>query len=295
MKKNKILIIILGTILSAFCVCLVCMNFLLKNDENDNNPFTESDSVYASPEDQDRIYSLIMNEETSDIFELKEYDLQIVKESIAPIYSLSMAEYAKSSSLNICRSSSDYHGNLYSAKMITKEGLFAGNIIFGVKDEKIKRKKSTIFCTVDEFKNNHTVSASHSYADHAVRIKNILQKDSFVSVNNVKLVMIEEFGHMFFCVDDNNTTKFIAVGYVTTQEKDPLDLVLSCSDLNQIGNDVIEEQKRVDELYAEWEKEHPGEILYGPGGFTCLPTVGICNHIDNIVDIRTYLDIGSSD
>lgn len=297
MKKSKILIIIISAILSVLCICLVCINFLSKDDEKDDKPLIEnkSNSVYASSEDQEKIYSLITNEETSDVFELKQYDLQIVKESITPIYSLSMAEYAKSNSLNICRESRDYCGDLYTAKMITKDGLFAGNISFGVKDGKIKRQKSSIFCTVDEFKNNTTVAASHSYADHAVRIQNILQKDSFVPVSNVRLVMIKEFGYMFFCINDNNTTTFIAAGSVTTQEKDPFDLVLSCSDLKQIGNDVVEEQKRIDELYEEWEKEHPGEILYGPSGFTCLPSIGVCSHIDNIVDIHTYLKVKSSD
>ncbi|MBQ1848567.1 MAG: hypothetical protein II135_11220, partial [Clostridia bacterium] len=138
-------------------------------------------------------------------------ELSVVKESITPIYYIDTLEYARTGVMTIERA---FAGGLdteplYIVKLIDKEGNFAGNMTFRVKDGVAKPSGQTIvsedgFCT-----------ASCSYADHAERIRKYLGEDELIPPTDVIFVLAEDICQ-FFYIKNEKYDLFFAIGCLPT-------------------------------------------------------------------------------
>ena len=248
--------------------------------------------VYASPAEQDAIYDLIIKngiEENSK--ELKNRGLTILKESITPVYSVDMIEYAKTGNLKMSRDYRTYEGcqwKTYIAKTITSDGQFGGNVTLRVSGNKILRthlsNSSHLFY---ENANLTSFPASCSYADHAERIRICLGKSEIIPVENVRYLDNDSTG--MFYVKDGDKEYFIPVGYEKSNSHERIDAVLSISDMEALAQEYLRIENENQKSYEEFQKTHPGQSAMG----RLFPPVvaGLCSRIDNIINIYEYLGI----
>ncbi len=164
-------------------------------------------SIYASKSTQEIAYQSVQKE-TFGYYKLFEsLKIKILKESITPVYTIDMFEFAKSGVMTLKldvkgKSPSEEdkkQGNVYIAKLITEDGEYAGNIKFYIeagvaysllfKPSMVVQKQLLSSADSQLFMGkSQQYMASCSYADHAERICKILSKDEFVSSSNVKFV-----------------------------------------------------------------------------------------------------------
>ena len=258
--------------------------------------YEEKSMVYATASEQEAIYQLLQD----DSFEYKKIleadSLTIVKESIAPLYTIDLLEYAETGVLNVKPSETGTDGvTTYMAKVITSQQEFAGNLRFHIADN---TARGGFFYQADY---NSSYQASCSYADHAERIQNCLKEDRFVSAYDVKYVLINFVGEFFYVHNDKHHV-LIPAGWVSLSAADPelagqVDVVLQVDgdELKAIANHQLEEHKAFLREKEQWEKEHPGEVYYAMGVGSASPLISGCSQVNNIQNIAEYLNINSND
>lgn len=272
--------------------------------------FADSDSadsmVYASGEQLNQIYEALQKDSYDFKNALEIDSLTIVKESITLVYTLNMLEYAKSGKLNVvpmwCSHTgleSRGNGNVYIAKTITSDKQYGGNIMFYIENG----VAYNLNYSPSEYspmweKAGGMYPASSSYADHAARISSALKETNFVSVHDVKYVVIDSVGE-FFYVSNAKHNDLISTGYVSTNASNkPIETIDYSIDATEELLNIAKDYSDKTEAYlkekAEWEAMHPGEIWDVTGGVGISPIITGCSRVDNILDIASYLNIDYS-
>ena len=181
--------------------------------------------VYKSGEELDRIYEMIQKDSYDFHLALEMNSLDVIKESITPVYEVDLLDTAQSGSIIIIpmwRSHTGLigngEGNVYIAKTITSDGKFGGNIMFYIEDG----VAYNMIYTPSEYspilpERGTRYPASASYADHAKRIANALDEKSIISPYDVKYVVADMIGD-FYYINNASHNVFVAVGYVSLNE-----------------------------------------------------------------------------
>ena len=93
------------------------------------------ESVYGSVSEQDDINSIIERSEgLLGVLDILYHGIYIIKESITPVYLADFLDYAKTGIFEMNRWA-DVKGDAYWAKTMTPEGVFAGDLLFFIKDD----------------------------------------------------------------------------------------------------------------------------------------------------------------
>ncbi len=267
----------------------------------------ESDEmVYASNGQREKIYNLAQNDpELSEILNFCE--VSIVKQTIAPLYTVDILEYARTGDFELVRTYVYNEGgeraeyqDVYIAKTMTKTGEFGGNIRIYVVNGRVDWVRYEPSLAVENYpsdamrlqeglKKERYEFASCSYADHAARIQNILGKEDFVSPLDVKLVVIEG-GARFFYVESERV--LIPVGALSEEaEENVQDSIVTLEELKEKSDEVLESYNKALAEKAEWEEAHPGEeyraSLYLGIQFPYCKV----GQLDNVDDVGKHFDI----
>ena len=149
---------------------------------------TSDEMVYASEDVRETLYAATQKESFDCYKKLERYGWKIVKESITVVYTIDMEELADNGKL-IVEPGFDEDadgGRVYIAKLVDEEGEYVGNL--GLKIEDGIAFGHFYDGTPETQAQNGKYRASSSYADHAVRIQNMLKTPDFVSVYDVKYI-----------------------------------------------------------------------------------------------------------
>jgi hypothetical protein len=256
--------------------------------------------VYEHGEKLDIIYETLQKDSYDLHLALKYSSLKVLKESITPVYEVDLLGTARSGEITIIpmwRSHTgllgDGVGNVYTAKTITSDGKFGGNIMFYIENGVAY---NMIYSPSEYspmwFENGYHYPASASYADHAKRIAAVLKEKDMISPHDVKYVVADTIGE-FFYVDNAAHSVFVSVGYISNNETgnvltdyyiDETGLINLAKEYSQKREDLLNEK-------ASWEASHPGEIWFKAGAYGLSPIMSDCSSVDNIIDITDYLNI----
>ncbi len=275
-----------------FSLCL-CLAIMLALGLTTVGAATSEEMVYASEDVRETLYAATQ-EESFDCFNILElYGWKIVKESITVVYTIDMEELADNGKLVVEPGFDEDtdDGRVYIAKLVDEEGEYVGNL--GLKIEDGIAFGHFYDGTPETQAQNGKYRASSSYADHAVRIQNMLKTSDFVSVYDVKYIQVSRVG-WFFYIENQDEPVMIPVGYVNVEPSDNTENWWTVEKLKeQVG--IIVEWKREQKAFKEaWEAEHPGEAFsYAIGGPSVTTAGGGCGPIDNILNIDEYLGIGN--
>ncbi len=257
----------------------------------------ERETVYASAEKQNEIYSMLNDESFDEYKYLKHHNLTILKESITKVYYVSMLDYARSGILEVVPMTCEGSTDVYDAKTINANGEYAGTIRFYIKDGIAYRMlfEPSYFAFPELFEGLYDpcCSASCSYADHAQRIQKILNRSSFVPIDKVKYVLFEGWGTAFYIQDDSGVN-IIPVGSMHKSEGNYItDSVFSKNDLKKAADRSLERHNEFIKEKEAWEKEHPGQPYTATGGGAASPISSTItsSQVDNILNISEYLGI----
>ena len=297
------------------CFCIILLFFCFPLSSLAEAP---QDMVYAPPQVQDYLYDLIQTElESEEYSSIKkrmiENNCKIVKESIAPLYELDLLEYARSGNIKIVPYSQRNHERdvlfqCYVAKVVMPNGEFAGNLKFFVKDGKaifdILNKGYELDVSNREHYRQYTIS--YDYADHAERIRKILDRDDYVSVTDVKAVYVPCYGHVFWIDNGSGFPIIIPCNfepnvnhkdYDYESAKNLTDTIITESELYATAKNELSLYEDYFEQVERWESEHPGETaqffgyIYG----RLSPQPLLCSEVDNISNVYEYLGINPDD
>lgn len=298
MKKIKMLCLVF---------CLSILLFAMSTPCYANSSECKS-MVYVSGEQADGLYELLQKE-SYDLYKGLKFDsLTVVKESITPIYTIDLLDYARTGELKIVPLwkshtglSGNGKGNAYIAKTITADGKYGGNIMFYVENG----VAYNMLYTPSEYSPSwpddgagHQYPASASYADHASRIANILCEKDLISAYDVKYVIIDRVGEFFYIDNDKHGT-LVSIGMISTdksnQSSDAVDCHIGTGDeLLTLAKKQLAQYETFLKEKAEWEAANPGKTWDRVGGYSVPPIISECSQVDNIVDIAAYLDIDYS-
>lgn len=275
--------------LFLLCICLAMLCTLASVSVG---AATSDEMVYASEDVRETLYAATQEESFDCYKKLERYGWKIVKESITVVYTIDMEELADNGNL-IVKPVFDEDaddGRVYIAKLVNEEGEYVGNLTLAIEDGIAFGR--LVDGTPEVQAQNGKYRASCSYADHAVRIQNMLKTPDFVSVYDVKYVHVDYIGQ-FFYIENQDEPVLIPVGYVNVEPSnvEPSDNTENWWTVEKLKEQVgiIVEWKR--ELEA-WEAEHPGEYAT-IGGPSVITAGGGCVPIDNILNIDEYLGIGN--
>lgn len=286
MKKIFLVFCVLVFLLASFAPCYAGSE--------------EESMVYEHGEKLDIIYETIQKDSYDLHLALKYSSLKVLKESITPVYEVDLLGTARSGEITIIpmwRSHTgllgDGVGNVYTAKTITSDGKFGGNIMFYIENGVAY---NMIYSPSEYspmwFENGYHYPASASYADHAKRIAAVLKEKDMISPHDVKYVVADTIGE-FFYVDNAAHSVFVSVGYISNNETgnfltdyyiDETGLINLAKEYSQRREDLLNEK-------ASWEASHPGEIWFKTGANGLSPIMSDCSSVDNIIDITDYLNI----
>lgn len=288
MKKITLLI------LSVITLLLLTTNVVFATENSGN-------SVYASKSIQEKVYQMI-NDESFDYYViLKSDNVEILKESITPVYTMDLLKYAQTGELDITPavngvSPSEQEkklGNVYIAKTVTDSGEFAGNVEFYIEDGVAYGLLFSPSVALEQYftkETNRSYMASCSYADHAKRIQNILKKDNIVSISNVKYLSISNIGSCFL-VQNGTESVIIPIGYLNTSSSDGTDCILTQTELKQLADENLKEFEEYKIAKEKWEKENPGKLYEMLGMYGTRPIISECSNVDNILNITEFLNL----
>ncbi len=272
MKKNLLLI---GLVLAVLAVSVSAVLLIYSGSET---------LFYASSEEQERVYELIMSDYVIKA-ELEESSLAVVKESIAPMYSVDLSEYSKTGELTDRRKPTDNGRWIYIAKVITANGEFAGNLRAYIGDDFVSCNfiESYAYAVSENRSNTGWYLESWSYADHAEEIKEILGADEIIPATDVKYVTTG-IGDFFF-IENEQYKVLIPVGIYTANESRDMQFGFyrSVSDVQRL-DEGAELKEYADNYLVLAENQVDGNT----------PEVYIsreCNSVNNIIDINSYLGI----
>lgn len=259
-----------------------------------------SGMVYVSNELRDSIFEATQSEESYDSYlALQKDGLRIVKESITPVYTASMLDYAKTGNLSVVpREYKNVRedimlGQIYIAKTVLADGTYGGNLKFSYKEGEAHFVSYSPSEAMRETFDNPSFDASSSYADHAIRIKRMLGRNSFVSPNDV--IFLEISYGQFFYIRTNGQQYFVPIGLQKTADtivrNEYTDRLLTLSDMKELAQEQLEIHNNYLLELEAWKKEHPGEgSPIGLNDFVS-PVVSYGSQVDNIIDIAEYLGI----
>lgn len=298
MKKAKILAFVITIITILMMVLPVMAN---ENTETEqpvslNGLEDEDQMVYLTGPELDRAYDLLTSDSCENTFFIKE-GWFLVKESITPVYTVDMYEYAETGIFKYYFTvinhddPSDTHstekGNFFVIKAVDSQGEYIANVYFAILEDHayIHHTQKADF------------AASCSYADHAERIRKLLNKDELISPYDVKYFFINKTGN-FFYIETDGEVFLIPVGVQKTgsgengEENEYFGRVVSIEgELKEKADKQWEDYLRFIAFRDEWEKEHPGEIFDYTGGASVSPIYSECSGVDNISNIYEYLNI----
>ena len=297
------------------CFCIILLFFCFPLSSLAEAP---RDMVYAPPQVQDYLYDLIQTELESEEYShikkiLIENNCKIIKESIAPLYELDILEYARSGNIKIVPYSQRNHERdvlfqCYVAKVVMPNGEFAGNLKFFARDGKVifdmLNKGYELDVSNREHYRQYTISID--YADHAERIRKILDRDDYVSVTNVKTVYVPCYGSVFWIDNGSEFPIIIPCSFepnVNHKDYDYetavslTDTIITESELYATAQNELSLYEDYYKQVERWESEHPGETaqLFGYiyGRLSSPPR--LCSEVDNISNVYEYLGITPDD
>ncbi len=294
-------------------ICILLILLILPFSSRSAAAENEKEMVYLSGEELDRIYALTTDESFVWSKSLKSDSLMIVRESIMPIYTIDMYEFAETGKfevkpmwVSIRGEDNEGKGNFYAAKLINEKKQFAGNIIFNVEEDGETNLGNFLYApgnpppsSKDEDVSSQTYYLSYSYADHAERIKNILNSKEIISPNDVKLLSLPWVG-MFFYVKNENYDILIPTGTARYDGKKSDSMLVDRTvnpyvELKAIADNLLADADRYKAEKEAWEKEHPGEIyqVYGEGFSGASEIVSGCSSVNNIINISEYFSVNN--
>lgn len=278
------------TRLFSLCICLAMLCTLASVSVG---AATSEEMVYASEDVRETLYAATQ-EESFDCFNILElYGWKIVKESITVVYTIDMEELADNGKLVVEPGFDEDtdDGRAYIAKLVDEEGEYVGNL--GLKIEDGIAFGHFYDGTPETQAQNGKYRASSSYADHAVRIQNMLKTPDFVSVYDVKYIQVSRVG-WFFYIENQDEPVMIPVGYVNVEPSDNTENWWTVEKLKEQVGIIVEWKRELKAFKEAWEAEHPGEAFsYAIGGPSVITAGGDCGPIDNILNIDEYLGIGN--
>ena len=278
------------TRLFSLCICLAMLCTLASVSVG---AATSDEMVYASEDVRETLYAATQ-EESFDCFNILElYGWKIVKESITVVYTIDMEELADNGNL-IVKPVFDEDaddGRVYIAKLVNEEGEYVGNLTLAIEDGIAFGR--LVDGNPETQAQNGKYRASSSYADHAVRIQNMLKTPDFVSVYDVKYIQVSRVG-WFFYIENQDEPVMIPIGYVNVEPSDNTENWWTVEKLKEQVGIIVEWKRELKAFKEAWEAEHPGEAFsYAIGGPSVTTAAGGCGPIDNILNIDEYLGIGN--
>lgn len=269
------------------------------------NSIMDDSMVYASGNRLNQVYEALQKDSFVYKKVLESYSVTVIKESITPVYTIDLLDYAETRKLDIRpmmhtgEPADDGIGDVYIAKTITSDRKYGGNIMFSVKDgiaEGMIYSPSAYSATQTSPVGSY--AASSSYADHAVRIKTALNASDIIPVEDVRYVFINGMGG-FFYIKNNEYDILFAVGNINADASDSSTSQLDYSidphtELLNIADAYSEEYNKFLAEKTEWEAAHPGKLWNATGFNGVSPIVSDCSQVDNIIDIAEYLNIDYS-
>ena len=297
MKKFRILLALILGGLIIFSVPAFAMN-------RENIP---GDSVYASASEQNGLYEIIKKSKNF-MAQLNRNKITLLKESITPIYVANLIEYAETGVLEIrprMLGRMEYdpksnNGRLYMAKTVTAEGLFAGNMRFYIKDGVAYTNGFTPTPVLEHYfypeygYGSNEFLVSRSYADHAKRIQNLTGRESFVPAADVRYVIIDHFGEVFYINDGKEISLVVISADYDVFNDINGEIVYIGEKLKKIANKKLIEYKEYLTYVEDWKATNPGELLPPGGGNTIATMFSVSNlNVDNIVNISEYLRLNT--
>ncbi|MBE6552525.1 MAG: hypothetical protein E7665_10410 [Ruminococcaceae bacterium] len=285
MKRIKLIL----TIVFILTLCLTVSGPVYASEEKE--------MVYADKKTQNELYSML-NSSTFDLYAALQADnLMIVKESITRVYTISLLKYAQSGSFEVEPMTSGVDKNsVYIAKVVTSDGAYAGNISFYVNNNtayNLLFSPSPVLSDYYAGVENPRYIASCSYADHAQRIQGMVNRSSFVPVENVKYIVIDNVTQGFL-VEDEKTFNIIPAGYMSTERFNTVDVNLTSSDLSDLASEYLENYNKQMKEREEWASKHPNEEWSFTGAYLS-PIISGVSAVDNINNIYEYLNIPMND
>jgi hypothetical protein len=280
--------------LNAILVAIGSMAMFSVNTFAANSSEMPGGSVYGSRAEQDAVYEAIQKSEQL-MFFLNEYaGVTVLKESITPLYEASLLEYAETGVFTVRLYMPNGNGLKYMAKTVAADGRFAGNIGIIIRDGVAKLNGFTptpalehLFEPEYGFGGNAFV-VSFSYADHAKRIQRLTNRESFLPVDEVRLVGVEGLGNVFY-INDGKTEALVSINaaddvfYNKNRE-----IVYVGRELKKIADGRLAERKAYLAKVAEWQAAHPGE-KWDITGDASMPTSAVTDNVDDIVNIKEHL------
>ncbi len=275
MKRSIIVLTAVITIASLLILC-VCI------DQKNQTLF------YSPSEQQDRIYELIMSSEELKA-ELDAGSLTVIKESIAPMYGIDLAEYSKTGELKADQRLTVGDDRwVYIAKVITAKGDFAANLrmYIGADSFFYSLIESYDYAVAENISDDYWYLESWSYADHAEEIMEILGSDTIIPASDVKYVYAT-IGD-FFYIDNDQYKVLIPVGIYTAREvRQTAFGIIAGSVLDVQRLDLGGRQlKEIADYYLEWSSGEPVD-----GNLLKEYISRECTLVNNITDINGYLGI----
>ena len=269
--------------------------------------------VYVSNQDREAIYQATQDESYNGYKQLQYDNLTILKDSISQVYTVDLLTFAQTGELVIVpmhlepRPSNAYEGegNVYVAKTMCSNTEFGGSIIFYIEDGVAYRK--TIFPSgnIERYfpddintEANKRYLASCSYADHALRIQNLLGLSEFVPASDVRFVYINYLG-CFFYINTTEHEVMVPVGYLSRDNNTlpyQQDIVLTEDELLDKAKayKAVVDQKK--EEYLKWVADHPGEEYNLMGGSSGInEIISACSSVENVLNISDYLNINMTE
>ena len=236
--------------------------------------------VYVSNQDREAIYQATQDESYNGYKQLQYDNLTILKDSISQVYTVDL--------LTMCSNTE-----------------FGGSIIFYIEDGVAYRK--TIFPSgnIERYfpddintEANKRYLASCSYADHALRIQNLLGLSEFVPASDVRFVYINYLG-CFFYINTTEHEVMVPVGYLSRDNNTlpyQQDIVLTEDELldkAEAYKAVVYQKK---EEYLKWVADHPGEEYNLMGGSSGInEIISACSSVENVLNISDYLNINMTE
>ena len=211
-------------------------------------------------------------------------------------------EYAETGVFTIKReivgNTSD-NGNAYIVKTVTADGLFAGNMRFYIENGVAHTQGFTPSSLLEHYFDpdygfgDNEFLVSRSYADHARRIQNLMNRDTFVSVADVRYVTVEMLGEVFY-INDGKTEALVAIlADANVFSEGSGEIIYFGDELKKIADEKLAEYKEFMTLLEEWNATNPAigssPPFDNPMKFW-LHTVRN-TRTDDISNIREYLNM----
>ena len=283
----------LFAIVPALLLCIVLFSAA--------SPVSDSpeQSVYASPEEQEYLYGLTQVT-TSDMYRHLEYGhIRILKESITPVYLIDIMEFAASGTMKLVRSTFGDPDlgcpGIYVVKALMEDDEFAGNLWFCIRDGEACFLSLAPSSAYAQYRGRETGQspAPCSYADHAVRISELLNSKSMIPPKDVIYVSGPRVGACFL-VSFGGEKYLIPLGYTNLQPRpfvtEPAaDPVIDMDEFREIALRYEANYNEMQKRKEEWLKEHPGETWIGAGDVSDDEEQYICSSFENVIDINKFL------